>query len=117
VVNDLGGAIDGVGSDAGPAAEVADEIAALGGDAVADTSNIAKESGAQAVVQAAVDRFGRLDILINNAGIIRWAAFPEADEENLNRHLAVHTVGAFNTARAAWPHMAKQDYGRIVMTT
>jgi NAD(P)-dependent dehydrogenase (short-subunit alcohol dehydrogenase family) len=117
VVNDLGGAIDGVGSDADPAAEVAREIARLGGDAVADANDIATETGAQAVVRAAVDRFGRIDILINNAGIIRWAGFPEADEENLNRHLAVHTVGAFNTARAAWSHMADQNYGRIVMTT
>ena len=66
---------------------------------------------------AAVERFGRLDILINNAGIIRWAGFPEADEDNLARHLAVHTVGSFNTARAAWPHMVERGYGRIVMTT
>ena len=117
VVNDLGGAIDGVGSDAGPAADVANEIVGLGGDAVPDANDIATEVGARAVVRAAVDRFGRLDILINNAGIIRWAAFPEADEENLNHHLAVHTVGSFNTARAAWPHMADQKYGRIVMTT
>jgi NAD(P)-dependent dehydrogenase (short-subunit alcohol dehydrogenase family) len=117
VVNDLGGAIDGVGSDAGPAAEVAEEIAGRGGAAAADTSDIATIAGARSVVQAAVDRFGRIDILINNAGIIRWAGFPEADEENLNRHLAVHTVGAFNTARAAWPHMVDEGYGRIVMTT
>ena len=68
-------------------------------------------------MQAALDRFGRIDVLINNAGIIRWAGFPEADEENLISHLAVHTVGSFNTARAAWPHMVDQGYGRIVMTT
>ena len=117
MVNDLGGAIDGVGSDAGPAAEVANEIVALGGAAVADSNDIATAAGAGSVVQAAVDGFGRIDILINNAGIIRWAGFPEADEENLTRHLAVHTVGAFNTARAAWPHLVDQGYGRIVMTT
>jgi NAD(P)-dependent dehydrogenase (short-subunit alcohol dehydrogenase family) len=69
------------------------------------------------VVGAAVDGFGRLDVLINNAGIIRWAGFPEVDEANLARHLAVHTVGSFHTVRAAWPHMAEQGYGRIVMTT
>ncbi len=84
---------------------------------MADASDIANELGAGAVVQAALDRFGRLDILVNNAGIIRWAGFPEADEENLTRHLAVHTVGSFLTARAAWPHMLDQGYGRIVMTT
>ncbi len=109
--------MDGAGSDAGPASEVANEIAARGGVAVADTSDIAHAAGAGSVVQAAIDHFGRIDILINNAGIIRWAGFPEADEENLTRHLAVHTVGAFNTARAAWPHLADQGYGRIVMTT
>jgi NAD(P)-dependent dehydrogenase (short-subunit alcohol dehydrogenase family) len=109
--------MDGVGSDSGPAADVVDEIAAFGGTAVADTSDIATAVGAGAVVQAALDRFGRIDILINNAGIIRWAGFPEADEENLTSHLAVHTVGAFNTARAAWPHLADRGYGRIVMTT
>jgi len=117
VVNDLGGAIDGLGSDAGPAAEVASEIVALGGAAVADSNNIADGAGAHSVIEGAGDRYGRIDILINNAGIIRWAGFPEADEENLTRHLAVHTVGAFNTARAAWPHLADQGYGRIVMTT
>jgi NAD(P)-dependent dehydrogenase (short-subunit alcohol dehydrogenase family) len=69
------------------------------------------------VVDGALSRFGRIDILINNAGIIRWAGFPQADEDNLARHLAVHTVGSFNTARAAWPHMYKAKYGRIVMTT
>lgn len=117
MVNDLGGAMDGMGADAGPAAEVAGEIAALGGDALADTNDIAEAAGAHAVVEAAVESFGRLDILINNAGIIAWAEFPEADGENLTRHLAVHTVGSFNTARAAWSHMVEQNYGRIVMTT
>jgi NAD(P)-dependent dehydrogenase (short-subunit alcohol dehydrogenase family) len=117
VVNDLGGAMDGTGTDEGPAAEVAAAIGAAGGAAQPDTSDVATAAGAEAVVRAAVDRFGRLDVLINNAGIIRWAGFPDADEENLARHLAVHTVGSFNTARAAWTHMQAQGYGRIVMTT
>ena len=59
----------------------------------------------------------RLDVVINNAGIIRWAGFPEADADNLARHLAVHVGGSFNTTRAAWPHMVERGYGRIVMTT
>jgi NAD(P)-dependent dehydrogenase (short-subunit alcohol dehydrogenase family) len=117
VVNDLGGSMDGNGADAGPAGEVTEEITAAGGTALADTSDVSTAAGAQSVVDAAVAGFGRIDILVNNAGIIRWAGFPEADEENLVRHLAVHTVGSFNTARAAWPHMLAQGYGRIVMTT
>jgi NAD(P)-dependent dehydrogenase (short-subunit alcohol dehydrogenase family) len=117
VVNDLGGAVDGTGADSGPASSVAAEIEAAGGLAVADASDVASVDGAEAVVATAVERFGRLDVLVNNAGIIRWAGFPEADEENLASHLAVHTVGSFNTARAAWPHMCAARYGRIVMTT
>jgi NAD(P)-dependent dehydrogenase (short-subunit alcohol dehydrogenase family) len=117
VVNDLGGSMEGAGEDAGPATRVADEITGRGGAAVADASDIASEAGARAVVETALEHFGRLDILVNNAGIIRWAGFPEADEENLTRHLAVHTVGSFLAARAAWPHMLEQGYGRIVMTT
>jgi len=85
--------------------------------AVADTSDVATVAGAHALIDGAVEQFGRLDILVNNAGIIRWAGFPEADEANLAKHLAVHVGGSFNTARAAWPHMVDQSYGRIVMTT
>jgi NAD(P)-dependent dehydrogenase (short-subunit alcohol dehydrogenase family) len=117
VVNDLGGSMQGVGADAEPASTVAAEIVAAGGAAIADTSDVATAAGAQALVDAAVEQFGRLDILINNAGIIRWAGFPEADADNLARHLAVHVAGSFNTTRAAWPHMVEQGYGRIVMTT
>jgi NAD(P)-dependent dehydrogenase (short-subunit alcohol dehydrogenase family) len=117
VVNDLGGSIEGVGADAEPASTVAAEIVAAGGAAIADHSDVAITAGAQALVDAAVEQFGRLDILINNAGIIKWAGFPEADADNLARHLAVHVAGSFNTTRAAWPHMVEQGYGRIVMTT
>jgi NAD(P)-dependent dehydrogenase (short-subunit alcohol dehydrogenase family) len=117
VVNDLGGAVDGTGTDSGPASDVAEEITTAGGAALGDESDVATAAGAHAVVHMALEHFGRLDILINNAGIIRWAGFPDADEDNLARHLAVHTVGSFNTARAAWPHMCKTGYGRIVMTT
>ena len=117
VVNDLGASTGGTGADAGPAAEAVAEIVAAGGDAVADTSDVATVTGADALVETAVDRFGRIDVLVNNAGIIRWAGMPEVDEDNLARHLAVHVGGSFNTARAAWPHMVEQGYGRIVMTT
>lgn len=117
VVSDLGGSMEGVGADAEPASTVAAEIGDTGGTAIADTSDVATAEGARAVVDAAVDRFGRVDVLINNAGIMRWARFPDVDDESLAAHLAVHVVGSFNTARAAWPHMVGQGYGRIVMTT
>jgi NAD(P)-dependent dehydrogenase (short-subunit alcohol dehydrogenase family) len=117
VVNDLGGSMDGIGADAEPASTVAVEIVAAGGVAIADPNDVATAAGAQALVDAAVEQFGRVDILINNAGIVRWAGFPEADADNLARHLAVHVAGSFNTTRAAWPHMVEHGYGRIVMTT
>ena len=109
--------MDGTGADSGPASAVAGEITAAGGTALAETSDVASSTGAETLVAAAVEAFGRIDVLINNAGIIRWAAFPDADEENLLSHLGVHTVGSFNTARAAWPYMRDAEYGRIVMTT
>ncbi len=93
VVNDLGGSREGVGADAEPASAVAAEIVAAGGVAIADNSDVATPAGAQALVDAAVEQFGRLDILINNAGIIRWAGFPDADADNLATHLAVHVGG------------------------
>ncbi len=117
VVNDLGGSMEGVGVDAGPASTVVAEIAAAGGTALADHHDVATTDGAQAVVDAAVEQYGRVDIVINNAGIIRWAGLPDVDAANLEQHLAVHVFGSFNTTRAAWPHMVDQGYGRIVMTT
>jgi NAD(P)-dependent dehydrogenase (short-subunit alcohol dehydrogenase family) len=117
VVNDLGGSMEGVGADAGVAIGTAAAIVAAGGAAIADTSDVATAEGARTLIGAAIDQFGRLDILVNNAGIIRWGGFPDADQDNLARHLAVHVAGSFNTARAAWPHMVGQGYGRIVMTT
>jgi NAD(P)-dependent dehydrogenase (short-subunit alcohol dehydrogenase family) len=117
VVNDLGGSMDGVGADAQPAADAVAEIVAAEGVAVADTNDVASAVGAQALVDTAVAQFGRLDVLINNAGIIRWAGVPDADADNLAQHLAVHVGGSFNTTRAAWPHMVEQGYGRVVMTT
>ncbi len=117
VVNDLGGSMEGTGADAGPASDVAARIAEAGGTALADTSDVSTAVGAQALVDAAVESFGRVDVVINNAGIMRWAGFPEVDEDDLSQHLAVHTIGSFLVTRAAWPHMAERNYGRIVMTT
>jgi NAD(P)-dependent dehydrogenase (short-subunit alcohol dehydrogenase family) len=78
---------------------------------------VSTPQGGEALIDAAVGQFGRVDVLVNNAGIIRWAGLPDADAENLAAHLAVHVAGSFNTTRAAWPHLVDQGYGRIVMTT
>jgi NAD(P)-dependent dehydrogenase (short-subunit alcohol dehydrogenase family) len=112
VVNDVGGSASGAGSDPSVAASVAEEV---GG--VADTNDVSDREGAEALVEGTLERFGRLDALVNNAGIIRWAGMPDVDEANLLAHLRVHLVGSLNTTRAAWSHMAERGYGRIVMTT
>ena len=117
VVNDLGGSMQGAGADPEVASGVAAEIAGAGGIAIADAHDVSTPEGGQAVIDTALERFGRVDALINNAGIIRWAGLPEADAANLTGHLAVHVYGSFNTTRAAWPHMVDHHYGRIVMTT
>jgi NAD(P)-dependent dehydrogenase (short-subunit alcohol dehydrogenase family) len=117
VVNDIGGSMGGTGTDTGPATDVAAEITAAGGSALADTHDVASPAAAAGLIEDAVSAFGRVDVLVTNAGIVRWAGFPDADEDNLARHLAVHVGGTFHTARAAWPHMVARGYGRIVMTT
>lgn len=117
MVNDLGGSIEGTGADSGPAADAVAAIVAAGGTAVADTSDVSSADGAAALVARAVDELGRIDIVINNAGIMRWAGFPNVSSEDLDQHLAVHVGGAFHTTQAAWPHFVEQGYGRVVMTT
>ncbi|MFJ9241321.1 SDR family NAD(P)-dependent oxidoreductase [Streptomyces sp. NPDC101776] len=117
VVNDLGGSMEGEGSDAGPAQKVVDGIAAAGGQAVADTHDVSTQAGGEAIIATAIENFGRIDVLVNNAGIIRYAGLPEVELDNLERHLSVHLLGSFNTMRAAWPHFVEQGYGRVVLTT
>jgi len=117
VVNDLGGAVDGTGSSAGPAQKVVEEIEALGGAAVADTNSVASPEGADAMVQTALDAFGRVDIVINNAGILRDKSFQNMTQDLWDAVIAVHLTGAFNVTRAAWPHLREQAYGRIVSTS
>jgi NAD(P)-dependent dehydrogenase (short-subunit alcohol dehydrogenase family) len=117
VVNDLGGAVDGQGSSAGPAQTVVDEIAKAGGLAVADTNSVASAQGAAATVQTALDAFGRVDIVINNAGILRDKSFANMTDEFWDPVLAVHLTGAAQVTWAAWPHLQAQGYGRIVNTS
>ncbi len=117
VINDLGGAVDGSGSDKGAAARVVDEIKALGGEAVADTNSVATPEGGKAIVQSAVDAFGKVDVVVNNAGILRDKAFGNMEPELLDAVIDVHLKGAFNVTRPAWAIMKEQGYGRVVSTS
>jgi NAD(P)-dependent dehydrogenase (short-subunit alcohol dehydrogenase family) len=117
VVNDLGGAVDGTGSDKGAAQKVVDEITALGGEAVADTSSVATPEGGAAIVQAAIDAFGQVDIVVNNAGILRDKAFHNMTPELMNPVFDVHLKGAFHVTQPAFVKMREQGYGRIISTS
>ncbi len=118
VVNDLGGARDGSGGgSATPAQKVVEEIAALGGEAVANYDNVATAEGGENIIQAAVDAFGKVDILINNAGILRDKSFVKMEPENWKAVLDVHLNGAYHVTRPAFTLMRKNGFGRIVMTT
>jgi 3-oxoacyl-[acyl-carrier protein] reductase len=113
VVNDLGGGPQGGGGDAGLAQQVVDEIIATGGEAVAETSSVASMAGGKAVVECAMDHFGRLDFLINNAGIIRPRRITEMSEEDFDMVLAVNLKGYFATIRAGAEYLKRQG-GAIV---
>ncbi|GAA0947691.1 SDR family oxidoreductase [Actinocorallia libanotica] len=117
VVNDLGGDLHGDGSSAGPAQEVVDEIVKNGGEAVANGGNVATEEGAASIVQTAIDSFGRVDILINNAGILRDKSFKNMTVAEWDAVIAVHLRGAYLVTKAAWPHLVESGAGRIVNTS
>ena len=117
VINDLGGSIDGSGSDKGAAEHVVDEIKAAGGEAVADTNSVATPEGGAAIVQTALDAYGKIDVVINNAGILRDKSFHNMTPELLNPVLDVHLKGAFYVTQPAWVVMREQGYGRIVSTS
>jgi NAD(P)-dependent dehydrogenase (short-subunit alcohol dehydrogenase family) len=117
VVNDLGGSVDGSGGDAGPAAKVAQEINDAGGVAVADNNSVATAAGGEAIIKSALDAFGRVDIVINNAGILRDGTFHKMTEEQINMVLDVHLKGAFFVSKPAMIAMREQSYGRIINTS
>jgi len=117
VVNDAGGGLTGDGTDAGPADEVVREIAAAGGQAVASTESVATAAGGKAIIDAALDSYGRLDILIHNAGNVRRGSLKEMTYEDFDAVLDVHLRGAFNVVRPAFPLMCEARYGRIVLTS
>jgi NAD(P)-dependent dehydrogenase (short-subunit alcohol dehydrogenase family) len=116
VVNDLGADVSGSGHEPSVADTVVAEIAALGGEAVASAANIATNRGASDVVETALDSFGRVDIVINNAGIFTSDDFALVSRAELDRHLRVTVGGALFVTRAAWPYLSRQGYGRVLVT-
>jgi NAD(P)-dependent dehydrogenase (short-subunit alcohol dehydrogenase family) len=117
VVNDFGGARDGTGGSLSPAEEVVKEIEAAGGEAMANGANVANFEDCQKMVADAVAKWGRVDVLINNAGILRDKSFGKMDVNDWNSVVAVHLGGSANCALAVWNQMKEQGYGRILMTT
>ena len=124
VVNDLGGSRDGVGGDAGPAQDVVDEIVGAGGEAVANTENVADFDGAERLVQQAIDEFGKLDVVVNNAGILRDRMLANMSEAEWDAVINVHLKGTFAPARHAAAHWRERSKageedinGRLINTT
>jgi NAD(P)-dependent dehydrogenase (short-subunit alcohol dehydrogenase family) len=117
VVNDLGGSRDGSGGGSDMADAVVTEIVDAGGEAVANYDGVHTWEGGHAIVQSAIDAFGRIDVVVNNAGILRDTSFAKLEAPQLDLVIKVHLYGSFHVARAAWPHLKDQGYGRIINTT
>ncbi|MBI4562085.1 MAG: SDR family oxidoreductase [Candidatus Rokubacteria bacterium] len=117
VVNDFGGKEDGTGGSAAPADEVVSEIKALGGQGVANYDSVASMTGGRNIVQAALDHFGRVDIVVNNAGILRDRMIFNMTEEEWDAVLDTHLKGTFAVTRAVVPHMREQKWGRLISMT
>lgn len=117
VVNDVGGTLSGVGAaDGDPADAVVAEIVAAGGRAIANRADVGDADAAAGIVDDAVAAFGRIDVVLANAGILARDGVPDLTVDALERHLRVHVIGSYNVVRAAWPRMAEQGYGRVVLT-
>lgn len=117
VVNDFGGATDGTGGASGPAEAVAQEIRDAGGEAIANGADVSDYASVEAMVKQAMDEWSRVDVMVANAGILRDKSFAKMEMEDFLKVLNVHLVGSANCARAVWPVMRDQNYGRIVLTT
>jgi NAD(P)-dependent dehydrogenase (short-subunit alcohol dehydrogenase family) len=117
VVNDLGSSVDGSGGSSAAAQAVVEEIKKLGGEAIANGASVSDKKGAESIVADAVKAFGTVDIVINNAGILRDKSFSKATLEDFELIVNVHLLGSVYVTKAAWPVMLEKGYGRIVMTT
>ncbi len=117
VVNDLGGARDGSGASSEAARAVVDEIESLGGQALANGANVANYDQVEAMVGEAIDKWGRVDVLVNNAGILRDKTFAKMDLADFQMVVDVHLTGSVDCTKAVWEPMRERQYGRIVMTT
>jgi len=117
VVNDYGGDVHGSGASSGPAEQVVEEIIAAGGEAMAHGADVSNPEQVADMVERAIDRWGRVDVLVNNAGILRDASFAKGTLEDFRKVLDVHLYGSAVCSRAVWPHMRAAGYGRILMTT
>jgi len=117
VVNDLGGSVAGTGGSPAAADGVVEEIRAAGGEAVANYDSVASEAGGRRIIQTALDAFGTVDVLINNAGNVRDKSFAKMDLDDFRSLIDVHLMGAVYCSHAAWPVMREQGFGRIVMTS
>jgi NAD(P)-dependent dehydrogenase (short-subunit alcohol dehydrogenase family) len=117
VINDLGGSRDGTGAGSEMADQVVKEIQDAGGEAVANYDNVATADGGRAIIQTALDTFGSIDVVVNNAGILRDVTFHKMEDAQFDSVVKVHLYGTYNVTRAAWPHMREAGYGRVVVTT
>lgn len=117
VINDLGGTMDGSGGSSGAAEAVVAEIKAMGGEAIANGGSVSDRAGAQSMVDDAMNAWGRVDVLINNAGILRDKSFSKMTLDDFEMVVNVHLMGAAYCSHAVWPIMREQNYGRILMTT
>jgi NAD(P)-dependent dehydrogenase (short-subunit alcohol dehydrogenase family) len=117
MVNDPGYSMKGEGSDPGPADAVVREIGTAGGEAFACTESVATPEGGEAIIRATLERYGRIDVLIHNAGNVRYGSLEEITHEDFSAVVDVHLMGAFHVVRPAFPIMCKAGYGRIVLTS
>ena len=117
VVNDFGGAADGTGGSTAASEAVVKEIEAAGGEAMANGADVSDFSSVQAMVDQVMAKWGRIDVLVANAGILRDKSFAKMDMPDFEKVIDVHLIGTANCARAVWPVMREQNYGRLVFTT